>query len=412
MDSLRFIHAADLHLDSPFKGLRSLPAGLFEKMEDSTYTALKRLADTAIRERVDFVLIAGDVFDNENRSLQAQLRFNREMSRVAREGIDVYIMHGNHDHFSGTMNELSWPDNVHFFPPGKVKMLPFYKKDLLVAGLYGFSYQERAATENMTGYYRKEPGPLYHIGVLHGSEETSEGHSRYAPFKTSELVEKDFDYWALGHIHKRSRLSTHPPIIYPGNLQGRHRKESGEKGFYLVEMQGPEEAAELHFHSAQAVKWSTIDLPINGLSNVTELTGLLEEKMEETRTEGNGVLLDIRFIGDGPLHTELQEEDFLEDLASILNEGEELEDSFVWVNSWQIETVPHWNREDLAADGHFLGDLIRAIDGFEEIEETLAPLYRHKKGRKYLPRLGETEKRQLLEDAERLLLNELLKEMD
>ncbi len=412
MHSLRFIHAADLHLDSPFKGLRSLPARLFEKMEESTYTALKRLADTAIREQVDFVVIAGDVFDNENRSLQAQLRFNREMSRVAGEGIGVYVMHGNHDHVSGTMNELSWPENVYFFPPGKVEMLPFYKEGSLVAGLYGFSYGERSTTENMTHHYRKESGPLYHIGVLHGSEETSEGHSRYAPFKTSDLADKEFDYWALGHIHKRSRLSMYPPVVYPGNLQGRHRKETGDKGFYLVEIQAPGEAAELYFNSACSVKWSTVDLSISRLANVTELTGVLEDSMEESRTEGQGVLLDIRFIGDGPLHVELQQEGFLEELASVINEGEELEESFVWINSWQVETVPNWNREDLAADGHFLGDLIRTIDVFDEIEETLAPLYRHKKGRKYLSRPDEMEKRQLLEDAERLLLNELLKEMD
>ncbi len=151
----------------------------------------------------------------------------------------------------------------------------------------------------MTAQYTKMSDAPFHIGMLHGSVEGDAEHNRYAPFQMRELKEKQFDYWALGHIHKREILSEEPYMIYPGNIQGRHRKETGEKGAYLIELtkQGTQCS---FFHTADVV-WDEIEVCIDGLETVDELMTSLSTALNECRREEEGTLLTVVFTGQGPL---------------------------------------------------------------------------------------------------------------
>lgn len=237
MKQVKFIHAADLHLDSPFKGMEmNVAQSVWERMKQSTFESFERIVDKAIQERVDFVLLAGDLYDAETRSLRAQVFVREQMKRLSQYDIPVFIIHGNHDHLGGSWAAIEFPENVHVFTEPYVEEKSFYKNGELLASIYGFSYLQQAVTDNMTAQYTKMSDAPFHIGMLHGSVEGDAEHNRYAPFQIRELKEKQFDYWALGHIHKREILSEEPYIIYPGNIQGRHRKETGEKGAYLIEL--------------------------------------------------------------------------------------------------------------------------------------------------------------------------------
>ncbi len=222
---ISFIHAADLHLDSPFQGLKQTPEHIFSEIRESTFAALNRLVQAAIDKQVDFLLLAGDLFDNEKQSLKAQVRLRRAFETLAHHNINVYLSYGNHDFTGGSEHPVTYPDNVFIFPDERINHFTYEKKGQKLANIYGFSYEKRAVHENKAVQFQVKGRHIpYHIAMLHGSLHSNTDHDVYAPFHISDLTEKAFDYWALGHIHQRQILKEDPYIIYPGNLQGRSRK--------------------------------------------------------------------------------------------------------------------------------------------------------------------------------------------
>ena len=286
MKSLKFIHCADLHLDSPFVGLK-LPRRLHELARQSTFSSFTRIVNKAIEEEVDFLVIAGDLYDGEDRSIRAQIYFRNEMEKLAGKGIPVFIVHGNHDHLSGNWTKLKWPDNVFVFP-GDVKMIPHCTKDGVRVHLYGFSYAKRHVRERMISHYRKEEGADFHIGILHGHDSKNGNHYSYAPFTVKELAGKGFDYWALGHIHQRQVLKKDPLIIYPGNIQGRHRNETGEKGCYLIEMSEKETKASFIETAPIRFERQKLDLE-HGVKNFDDFYGEVMNVKDEWRQKASSL---------------------------------------------------------------------------------------------------------------------------
>lgn len=233
---ITFIHAADLHLDSPFQGLSKLPDSIFKEVRESTFHALQQLVDLAIARQVDFVLLVGDLFDHERQSLKAQIRLRTAFEQLASYDIQVYLSYGNHDFLQGNQHAVSYPANVHSFPDETPSSFTFSKGNETVK-ITGFSYETKAITEEKVLHFpKRNKEAAYHIGMLHGSIYGDKQHSTYAPFTINQLTDKAYDYWALGHIHQRQELYENPPIIYPGNIQSRHRNEPGIKGCYLVEL--------------------------------------------------------------------------------------------------------------------------------------------------------------------------------
>lgn len=404
MKELTFLHIADLHLDSPFSGLSNLPKSIFKRVQESTFTSLSRLINAAIEERVDLVVISGDLFDGEDRSLRAQSRFRREMERLQKQDIDVYIIHGNHDHLGGSWPHFEWPSNVHVFTSEEVEVKAYEKGGQVLAYIYGFSYMRKSVEENKTRFYVKKEEVPYHIGLLHGSIEGESSHSRYAPFLLSELQQKEFDYWALGHIHKREVLSENPPIIYPGNIQGRHRKETGEKGGYLVTLSS--QGASTTFIPTAEILWETTSFDISGIKSYNELTDQLLTIKDRLRKGKQGLFLTIELTGSGPLHESLQDITTQEDVVTLLNDDEE-SINFVWVNKVKFNSQVEIDRDKLKKESHFISDLLENIENYKGFDDAFAPLRSNQGYRRYVETFTDEELEEILQEAEKLILQNI-----
>jgi DNA repair protein SbcD/Mre11 len=369
-----FIHAADLHLDSPFRGLTKTPAAVRDALSEATFVALQRLTETAIAVNADFIVMAGDLFDEADRSLKAQLALVREWEKLARHGVGVYVIHGNHDHLGGRRAALTLPSNVHIFGAEAVECRPAYRRDgELAAYIYGISYGERAVTRNLVPQYsRREDGP-YHIAMLHGNVGGDAEHDSYAPCRLDELKQSGFDYWALGHIHKREVLNAaHPCIVYPGNTQGRNPRERGVKGCYVARV-GEDGLAELAFSPLGPVLWEVAELSIADAGTEQELLDQLMKLADNIggQSGGSPVMLRLILNGRGALHGELAEQTAVAALLESLQR--ELEpargEAWVYIYSLEIETGAMTDWKALLQEDSFAGELYRLGMQLEANEE-------------------------------------------
>ncbi|MGV2940675.1 exonuclease SbcCD subunit D [Mesobacillus sp. LC4] len=406
MKRVKFLHTADLHLDSPMVGLRHLPKAIFHRLQESTFTALKNITNTAIELEVDFVVMAGDLFDGEDRSIRAQAVLRNEMEKLADKGIKVYAIHGNHDHLGAKSVTLKFPDNVHFFSD-QVEKVDFRKADGTLVHLYGFSYPERHVMERWIDKYQKVDGADFHIGLLHGHFEGVSDHGKYAPFRLSDLIEKDYDYWALGHIHKRAHLSHQPYVVYPGNPQGRNRKELGEKGASIVHL--TEAGTEVSFFGTADVIWDEIVIDGQDLVSFNALYEKCLNAIDGKRREGKGVLLDIRIEGLNSSLSDMTEKIANGELLELLQEAEKEEDSFVWVHRLKFTEDIAVDRAELIKQSDFYQELFTTIEEYDDLRDPLSPLFQHSQARRHIELMSEREKQELVEDAEKILLQQLLK---
>lgn len=400
MKRISFIHAADLHLDSPMVGLKYLPQDIFTRVKESTFAALKKITETAILHQVDFVILAGDLFDGEDRSLRAQSRFRTEMLKLAENGIQVYVIHGNHDHLNGSWVHLNMPANVHVFN-SEVEAKVLQTKNGEMVHLYGFSYPTRHVYDRKIDDYRKKDGADFHIGILHGNESGGVEHDNYAPFSVSDLHKKEFDYWALGHIHKRAVLSESPPIIYPGNIQGRNKKETGMKGIYHVTLTDLDK--KINFIETADIIWEETVVDASAAENFLDVLQLCQTTINSYRREQKGTLLSLS-LKNIVLADEREQRSLNGELLELLLENEKEEDSFVWIVDLTVIEGQQIDKEQLKRDANFYAELFETIENYADIDQALAPLLEHQLGRKYISQLSTADQKELINKAEKLLL--------
>lgn len=400
MKRISFIHAADLHLDSPMVGLKYLPQDIFTRVKESTFTALKKVTEAAIHLQVDFVILAGDLFDGEDRSLRAQSRFRTEMFKLAENGIHVYVIHGNHDHLNGSWVHLNMPVNVHVFN-SKVETKVLHTKNGEIVHLYGFSYPTRHVYDRKIDEYRKKDGADFHIGILHGNESGGVDHDNYAPFSVSDLHKKEFDYWALGHIHKRAVLSESPPIIYPGNIQGRNKKETGMKGIYHVTL--TELDKKINFLETADIIWEETVVDAASAKNFHDVLQLCQTTINSFRREQKGTLLSLS-LKNIVLADEREQRSLKGELLELLLENEKEEESFVWIVDLTVIEGQLIDKEQLKRDANFYAELFETIENYADVDLALSPLFEHQLGRKYISQLSTADQEELINKAENLLL--------
>lgn len=400
VSGFRFIHAADLHLDSPFRGMSHVPELVRERLRESTFSALRELVRLAITEDVDFVVLSGDIYDAADRSLRAQLRLQRSLQELSQQGIGVFILHGNHDPDSGMQAQLKWPDSVVVFGSAQVEAYPAYRRrsdglqeEQPVAIVSGISYANQALNENVALQYRRIPdSTLYHIGMLHGNVDGDMNHDNYAPCSKQDLIRSGMDYWALGHIHTRQIIHTAPYIVYPGNTQGRSVKECGTKGCYVVEVD-EQKQTRVTFHPLDDVRWFVESFSIESIANEQDLKERLEEAVNSVREQADGRGAVVRFIltGRGPIHRLLEQSGLVQELLLELRELElqrqnsGLTADVVWAESIQIQSGHEFDLDTMMEQDTFLGELFRLAgqaqedrDLFEEIiRNALGPLRSH-----------------------------------
>lgn len=407
--SISFIHTADLHLGRVFTGLRDLPESIYERVVESGFYALEKLISAAIDHDVDFVLFVGDIFDSNVVSLRTYLRFQKQLERLKRHHIHALISYGNHDPLEDQPRMIRWPDNVTEFSNESVVRKAITAKSGEVVHIYGFSYMKKKVVKNKSGEYSKSGDANYHIAMLHGNVEGQTEHDPYAPFSIQQLLEKEFDYWALGHIHKHQVLASNPPIVYPGNIQGMHRKELGEKGCMLVTLSN-EKQAELTFIPTAHIIWREEEIDITNVDSLDTLFVRIAQRKEQLRKKPTFVHL--RFVGSGMIHEHLQSRNQLEDLLWAINEHESGEKTFVWIVDVSVHTTSEWKREELRNRPDFLGELIQTIDTYDEFDKALQPLFKNRFARAFINAFNEEEKQAILENAERILLTQFMKEQD
>jgi DNA repair protein SbcD/Mre11 len=405
---IRFIHAADLHLDRPFYGMQYLPDNLFQRVSDSTFQALHQIGTYAIANHVDFVLIAGDLYDVANPSLRAERRFQQEVERLAMHDIPVYLIHGNHDPLDGgRMNEPH--DNLVVFND-QVEVRRFEKEGKPTVNIYGFSYPTRHVRESMIDAYKKVEGADFHIGLLHGYLRGHGEHDAYAPFTIQELATKNFNYWALGHIHQRLHLHPDHPMFYSGTPQGLSAKETGDKGVNLVTLSP--QGHDVTFLSTADILYETITLNLSEMTDLHQLIKEIDQLKKDWRGHKKGGFIRLVFEGQSPLHEQLLDPLVKKDLLQALQDGEEEEASFFWVTDYKCETVPSYPRDVWEGESHFLGDLIRQVNQTETIRPFVEELFTYSKGKRYLDPLEKEDEQQILKAAEQWLIRSLFEKSE
>ena len=335
--NFKFLHAADIHLDSPLIGLTKHEGMPVEKIRQATRKALKNMVLFAINQKVDFVLLAGDIYDGDWQDFNTGRFFALQMDELQKNDIKVFIINGNHDATSQISKTLKLPDNVVIFKHNKAHTK---KIDALQVAIHGQSFATRDISDNLAINYPQKTTDYFNIGMLHTALTGAEGHENYAPCSVVDLENKEYDYWALGHVHKQSIISEHPYIVFPGCLQGRHIKEQAlkGKGATLVEvLDGSIKSVE--HKTLDVVRWQKINISTNNIANIDELCTNIKQKVKLAISSIGERLLVVRIIitGTTVLDAELKQkrDEFYQQVLRILDDfGSEV----VYLEKLQINT--------------------------------------------------------------------------
>jgi len=417
MATVRFIHTADLHLDTPFKGLYQVNSELASRLKNATMRTFQRIIDLCIDEKADFLLVAGDIFDSEAKSLGAQLGFAKELNRLSSAGIPAYIITGNHDPLNSWMKELAMPLNVHRFGGSQVEKVTFTQQGVPLADIYGISFATREVEHNLATSFELQPGNNpFSVALLHGTISSATSPHPYAPFTISDIKGKGFDYWALGHIHKRQIVNpAHPAVVYPGNPQGRDFGETGPRGVYMVTLQEGSDPA-IDFIPTHQIQFEELKIDIGGITNFSEMQDKIEQEIEEVSGSVPGVsfIFRITLTGRSELHGSLVKPGEAESITALLNEGQLMDDYFRWVDRIEIQTTPDLNLDELAKGSDFTGALLCYVNGLNEerINELIVNAgqdFTNAKARKEIVEFSPEEKLDIIEKAKWMLLDQLIK---
>ncbi|MCB1040107.1 MAG: DNA repair exonuclease [Acidimicrobiales bacterium] len=354
-----FLHAADLHLDTPFADVSGFPEHVGDALREASLQAWTALVDEASRRRVGFVVLAGDIYDGAVRGLRAQRAFLEGVSRLADEGIRTLLVHGNHDPVAeGWTAVRAFPDLVTTFPAHGVATEAFEVGDEQVF-VHGTSYAVAATSENLAQRYPVASGGGFHVGLLHANVGgASTGHADYSPCTLDDLRRTGYQYWALGHVHGRRVLCDGEPwVVYPGNLQGRSTKptEQGAKGAVVVAVDNGV-ATEPELVALDRVRFVDLDLSIAPYSELGSLLDQLEALADPHAHQGRSLVVRANLTGAGPLHEQLLAPARRAEVLDELRRRGSERHPFVWWQSvaWRtratVEVVDLHQRDDFAAD--------------------------------------------------------------
>lgn len=374
-----FAHAADLHIDSPLRGLEHYEGAPVERVRRATRTALENLVRLCLESRVEFLVIAGDLFDYDWRDFNTALFVVKQFQLLDREKIPVFLIRGNHDSREEMSRRVPWPRNVTLFDHAAPQTV--VREDLGIA-VHGQSFPRREVKENLVPSY---PGPvrgLFNLGLLHTNATGNSDHDPYAPCSVGELVSKGYDYWALGHLHDFAVLHERPHVVYSGNTQGRHVRETGAKGCVLVDVEDGKVAG-CAFHPTDVLRWFRAPIVLQAEDGRDELVDLVRGKLSAIADEADGRLAAVRIEVSGRCraHRELvQEAARQETVGHIRSLPGEIADD-LWIEKIKLDVAPPIDRDARRQGQDLIGDLIRSVDDLlgdssrlKELAGLLSPL--------------------------------------
>ncbi len=365
MATFRFLHCADLHLDSPLRGLEADPEAPVDKIRGATREALRNLVNFAIEQRVDFVIAAGDLYDGDWQDWRTGRFLLDQIRRLTDENIPFIAIRGNHDAASVITNNLRMPGDTARLLDHR-QPATFRLPELQVA-IHGQSFPTRAVTDNLARTYPAQVPGWFNIGVLHSSVGVRPLHDNYAPCTVEELRSHDYEYWALGHVHEREILSVDPWVVFPGNLQGRHINESGPKGATLVSVANGKVVDVTH-HSFDTVRWARVAVALaqdaDEDSALTQVRAALATALEQA--EGRLLAARITLSGACVAH-----ETFVRDFGAVREKvrAEALGlagSGVIWTEKVDIATTPLIEKATGQTGIDAIGQLLRALESVDD----------------------------------------------
>jgi exonuclease SbcD len=367
---MRFVHAADVHLDSPLRGLESYEGAPVEEIRGATRRAFENLVDLCLGEGADLLVLAGDLYDGDWKDYNTGLFFIRQVTRLTRAGVKVVWVRGNHDAASQITKRLSLPDGAFELEARSPQTLIF--EDLGVA-VHGQSYGKRDVTADLAAGYPDPRSDLFNLGILHTALDGREGHDTYAPCSIDRLVERGYDYWALGHVHKREIICQDPWIVFPGNLQGRHARETGAKGATLVTVEDGS-VTSVEERELDVVRWSDCPVDVSEAISAHDVVDRVRAALEaEAESVGDRLLaariqLRGRTAADSELRSDLVR--WREEIrAAAMDTG-----ASIWIEKIVFETQPDLDVDALIEGDDPVAHLIRAVRGVGDDDGALSEI--------------------------------------
>jgi DNA repair exonuclease SbcCD nuclease subunit len=353
-----FLHAADLHLDSPLLGLSRYEGAPVEAIRRATRRAFEKLIDLAVDEQVAFVLLAGDLLDGEWRDHQTGIFLNKQFGILERKNIRVLIVAGNHDAASRITKALQPPRNVIYLSTRKPESVSL---DDIGVVVHGQGFRDQKTVENLAKDFPKGERGKFNIGLLHTSLDGREGHATYAPCSLDDLKSKGYDYWALGHAHQREVVCEDPLVILPGCTQGRHARETGAKGCTVVRVDDGRVVSHKHV-ALDVVRWVHLKIDASGIEDEVELNDKVRNAVRVELGGMDDMLLALRVIVEGvtELHRQLLAsfERWRDQVRAV---AAEIGNDRVWVEKVVLRTRGKKRLEDGAVLGESLAGLLASV---------------------------------------------------
>ncbi len=420
MFSVRYIHAADLHLDASFRGLERSTQTKFlaEELRVATFTALERLVALCEKERPDFLVLAGDIYNEEDQSLKAQLHVRDACKYLNSIGIKVFITHGNHDPLSSRLQMLTWPEDTIIFSD-IVQSHVVKREGQDIAVVHGISHASTREPRNLAKSFSRLEAQghtqIFQLGVLHCTLENVAKADRYAPCGLDDLSASKLDAWALGHVHEGKVINHEPFVAYSGNTQGLHINETGPRGCLLVTV-NPSAGhkkfeIESKFCALSPVVWESIEVNINEVEHIDEVEQAIvlavEQLMAQAESNCTTLIARVCLVGRLELDSMLRKQDVLIDLLERVRGH--LPKS-LWLKDIVVETSGLVSLDVLSKRDDLLGETLRLSEDINNNDEmlhnfvqtSLAPLYTHHKAKHILQIPSEGESHKLMEEAQRL----------
>jgi len=402
----KFIHAADIHLDSPLRGLSAYENAPAERLRNASREAFRELVTKAIDEQVTFMVIAGDLYDGDWRDYRTGIFFVSQMGRLAKAGIRVYLLHGNHDAESEMTKKLTLPDNVTIFSSRSAQV---HKLDGYKVALHGQSFATRAVTDNLASNYKAKVDGHYNIGVLHTALEGYVAHPNYAPCTVAELHSKSYDYWALGHVHEFQQWKDQSTIVFPGNLQGRHVRETGRKGAVCVTVDDSGHSAVDRLY-IDVLRWEVLKVDVSDCGNLDDVARNVSRGLT-VLLETDNVARAVRVVleGKSQLHGVFTGNSAMV-RAQVLAQAAAVDEEQLWVEKVKVATTPleaaasGESREALSELKEIFAEASVDHDFLRELQQQLQP---------FLDKVSDEVKEDvpLLELARQKHLAEMVKEI-
>jgi DNA repair protein SbcD/Mre11 len=344
--TLKFLHAADVHLDSPLRGLRNKSGAPLASIRIASRRALENLVSLAKQEEVDFVVVAGDLFDGDRDNYDTSHFFVNQAAKLREAGIPLVLIRGNHDAQSKMTRDLIWPANVKEFGSREAETITGESIGIHAPlALHGWSFANASEQRNLAADYPRPIKGLFNLGILHTSLTGAEGHDKYAPCTLDDLAARGYEYWALGHIHQRDWLPRRlengaAPVVFPGNLQGRHIKETGPKGCYLVEADA-EGVKKQTFHTLDVFRWEMLTVDASLFSTVEDCYEQCARQFQNAHRAADNRQLALRVtcVGHGVTFDRLAVKQSKVE-AELLNLIAQSYDDQIWLENVRFVATP------------------------------------------------------------------------